>query len=273
MAVAKAAADMARDGFAVVKGLVDPEQLAQLSSSLTSLLAAQDNVADDTLRLYESGCPPSPDAVKYLTFKTFNHLPAAPAFDALRNFPLTSRIGQLARACMACGQDEALEYATKYLDKPPVPDRANRSVTPHHQDAWYFSQAAMGSGSGEEAAAAAVAHARLCSLWLALDNVDEENSCLRYLRGSHRPRRLVPHTGGGPVGFSQQAQPLPLAEVAADEVAVCLRAGDAVLHDGFVLHYAEANRSADRHRRALGIVYRRRAPARERAGHSKPGRL
>lgn len=263
---------MARDGFAVVKGLVDPGQLVQLRSSLASLLAAQGNVADDSLRLYESGCPPSPDAVKYLTFKTFNHLPAVPAYDALRDFPLTPRIEQFARACMTCGQDEALEYGTKYLDKPPVPDRANRSATPYHQDAWYFSQAAMGRQQsthvcgGTEAAAA---QSRLCSVFVALDNVDEENSCLRYLRGSHLPQRLVPHTGGGPVGFSQQAQPLSSIEAAVDEVAVCLRAGDAVLHDGFVLHYAEANRSTDRHRRALGIVYRRRIIVRERACHSK----
>jgi hypothetical protein len=128
-----AAADMARDGFAVVKGLVEPEHLAQLRASLASLLAAQGGEADATLRLFEAGCPPSPESLKYLTFKTFNHMPLSPAFDALRGLPLNPRLEQYVRACMACGDGEALEYGIKYLNKPPVADRTMRSATPYHQ--------------------------------------------------------------------------------------------------------------------------------------------
>ena len=40
----------------------------------------------------------------------------------------------------------------------------------------------------------------------------------------------------------------------AREVKVCLRPGDAVVHHGGMIHRAEANRSATRHRRAFAMV-------------------
>ena len=123
-------------------------------------------------------------------------------------------------------------------------------AVPLVQDSFYFAQAAKKSSRPHsalqslepEAEADSPPPPRMCSVWLALDEVDKENSCLRYLRGSHHAQHMFSHSGGGPSGFSQQAS-LPALAAVADEVAVCLRPGDAVLHDGFVLHHAEANRS------------------------------
>ena len=59
---------------------------------------------------------------------------------------------------------------------------------------------------------------RLPKVWIALDPVDEENGCVRYVPGSH------------------------------------LQPGDVLVHHAMTIHRADGNTS-DRHRRALGAVY------------------
>lgn len=81
--------------------------------------------------------------------------------------------------------------------------------------------------------------------WVALDDVDEDNGCLRYIDGSHRA--ALPHA---PV----PGRPFDIAVSdgsydPADEVAVPVRRGSAIIHHSQTLHGSHANRS-DRWRRA-----------------------
>lgn len=81
--------------------------------------------------------------------------------------------------------------------------------------------------------------------WVALDDVDEDNGCLRYIDGSHRT--ALPHA---PV----PGRPFDIAVVdgsydPADEVTVPLRRGGVIVHHSQTLHASHANRS-DRWRRA-----------------------
>ena len=119
--------------------------------------------------------------------------------------------------------------------KPPGGDSR---PTPPHQDAYYF-------------------HLEPCvatTLWLALDDVDAENGCLRYVRGSHR-RGVRPHRRTATLGFSQGVSDFGTPEDLANEVACTARAGDLIAHHAMTIHRADANRAPDRPRRALGLIY------------------
>jgi phytanoyl-CoA hydroxylase len=81
--------------------------------------------------------------------------------------------------------------------------------------------------------------------WVALDDVDEDNGCLRYIDGSHRapfPHAPVP---GRPFDIAAEEG----SYNPTDEVAVPLAAGGVIIHHSQTLHASHANRSG-RWRRA-----------------------
>jgi phytanoyl-CoA hydroxylase len=89
---------------------------------------------------------------------------------------------------------------------------------------------------------------------MALDPVDDENGCLRYVPGSHQ-EGIRPHGRSNVLGFSQGILDYGPADVAR-EVQIHLQPGDVVAHHGETIHRAMANRSAARRRRAFAIVYK-----------------
>ncbi|MCH2213099.1 MAG: phytanoyl-CoA dioxygenase family protein [Fuerstiella sp.] len=109
--------------------------------------------------------------------------------------------------------------------------------TPPHQDGFYF-------------------HLDPCealTLWVALDDVDEENGCMHYVAGSHQ-RGMRNHGRTQVLGFSQGVVDYGSEEDRANEVPACASAGDLVIHDAMTIHRTGANHST-RSRRALGFVY------------------
>jgi phytanoyl-CoA hydroxylase len=84
--------------------------------------------------------------------------------------------------------------------------------------------------------------------------VDEENGCLRYVRGSHRGG-IRPHGSSKILGFSQAITDYGEAD-RAQEACMYLEPGDAVAHHGNTIHRADPNRSTSRHRRAFAMVYK-----------------
>ncbi len=119
------------------------------------------------------------------------------------------------------------------FNKPPrVGDQ-----TPPHQDGYYFKLDPMES----------------LTLWLAVDPVDTENGCVRYVTGSHRgPMR--PHQRTQVLGFSQGITDFGTPDDRKNEVAVSAQPGDLLVHHCLTIHRADPNRS-NRTRRAIGIVY------------------
>jgi phytanoyl-CoA hydroxylase len=87
------------------------------------------------------------------------------------------------------------------------------------------------------------------SLWIALDPVDRENSCLWYARGSHRAG-LNRHQASGVLGFSQGLVSFDPGTV--DAVPIEIGPGDAVAHHISTIHWTNPNRTA-RRRRALSM--------------------
>jgi phytanoyl-CoA hydroxylase len=130
--------------------------------------------------------------------------------------------------------EPAIADQPEWFNKPP----GTNHVTPPHQDNYYF----------------CLTPPSVLTIWLALDDVDAENGCLRYVAGSHL-HGFRPHSRSRVLGFSQG-----ISDYRADdfmrEVAVPLRAGDAVAHLGMTIHRADANLSAARHRRSFAMVFR-----------------
>jgi non-heme Fe2+,alpha-ketoglutarate-dependent halogenase len=90
------------------------------------------------------------------------------------------------------------------------------------------------------------------TIWLALDDADTENSCMRFMAGSH----LHGHLDYRP---SEEAENNLFSQTALDVerygecVDVELKAGEISMHSDLMLHSSEANRSA---RRRCGLTMR-----------------
>jgi phytanoyl-CoA hydroxylase len=90
-------------------------------------------------------------------------------------------------------------------------------------------------------------------IWLALDDVDVENGCVVFAKGSHA-LGTVPHTASGVLGFSQTVMEPPDL-VRFPEVKAEMRRGSVSLHHCNMFHRSGPNRSA-RSRRALAVNFR-----------------
>jgi phytanoyl-CoA hydroxylase len=91
------------------------------------------------------------------------------------------------------------------------------------------------------------------TMWIALDEVDEENDCLQYVRGSHL-RGLRPHVKSEILGFSERI-PNYGGDAVRDEEAVPAKPGDVLIHHSMTIHLASSNSSSTRNRRSLGMIY------------------
>ena len=93
-----------------------------------------------------------------------------------------------------------------------------------------------------------------CSVWIAVDAATPQNGCLRVIPGSHRRREIGKHDFNGADGLS-----LPL-EICRDEFDVStardivLDPGQVSLHDIYLIHGSEPNRSGTP-RRGMTLRY------------------
>ena len=89
------------------------------------------------------------------------------------------------------------------------------------------------------------------TIWMALDEISEENGCIRYVRGSHR-KGIRPHARSNVLGFSQGITDYGPEDDAA-EVPMISQPGDLHIHHSLTIHRADGN-TTDRPRRALALV-------------------
>ena len=118
--------------------------------------------------------------------------------------------------------------------KPPGKSKA----TPAHQDGYYFMLEPCSA----------------LTLWLSLDDIDTENGCLKYLRGSHQDG-MRPHNRSNTLGFSQGLADFGRGSDRDNEVICTAHSGDLLVHHALTVHWADENRAGNRNRRALGLVY------------------
>lgn len=137
-------------------------------------------------------------------------------------------------AATALGE-EAVPKNLQYFNKPAGIGKQ----TPAHQDGYYFHLAPCQALTG----------------WMAFEPVDDENGCIHYVRGSHKNAGFRPHGRSEILGFSQGITDFGTEHDKANTVACPGDAGTVLMHNARTIHWAGANRSQTRSRRALGFVY------------------
>lgn len=119
-------------------------------------------------------------------------------------------------------EDELRPVSTAFVDRPPgTPER----ISPHID--------AAGRPWHPKAG---------ITLWIALDQMDRENGCLFYAKGSHKKR----HDENLDItGYNDTSDGAQMIEV---------KAGDAIVHHAQTVHWSGDNQT-DRERRAITFFY------------------
>ncbi|MGB0504599.1 MAG: phytanoyl-CoA dioxygenase family protein [Pikeienuella sp.] len=113
----------------------------------------------------------------------------------------------------------------------------NGMEVPMHQDGAYWPIAPLATAS----------------VWVAIDDVDVGNGCMRFIPGSHQGKRAMAHhhDDRDDIALSKAVDQAEYDDSSAIDVE--LKAGEMSLHDVYLIHGSNANRSD---RRRAGIVLR-----------------
>jgi phytanoyl-CoA hydroxylase len=224
-----------RDGFSVLPGFLDQSEMRRLEDSLQRFLDEIIPTLPVEDAYYEVGAQ----------VKVVKQVQGLDRYDqCFAQLFHDSRIKQLAATLL---EDEVVDKNLQYFCKPPKIGKA----TPAHQDGFYFM----------------LQPCEAVTMWLALDAIDESNGCIRYVRGSHR-RGMRLHRRTTTLGFSQGIPDYPQPQDEANEVPIHAAPGDLLVHHALTIHRAEANRSENRPRRALGFVYYARSAQEDTAAQA-----
>ena len=211
-----------RDGYVALGEFLTQDEVAETQSMLADFIRDRVPELPREQVFYEDLS--QPDTLKQIQ-QLFHH-------DAFFNdLMFGGKVEQLAELLL---QGPVVGKNMQYFNKPPTIGKA----TPPHQDGYYFM----------------LKPCEAITMWLALDEVDEENGCVRYVRGSHQ-RGMRSHGRTQTLGFSQGVTDYGTPEDLADEVAFPAQPGDLLVHNAMTIHRADGNRSTIRTRRALGFIY------------------
>ena len=131
------------------------------------------------------------------------------------------------------GPDFAL-WNSSFFAKPAIDGHA----TPWHQDGQYWPIRPLAT----------------CTVWLAIDDSNVENGCLRFIKGSHLDKKLKSHNinDNKNLTLNQELDKKEFNETEA--VDLILKRGQISLHDVYLVHGSEANKSS-KSRRAITMRF------------------
>jgi phytanoyl-CoA hydroxylase len=224
--------DFDRDGYVVLRGFLSADEAAEINRVIDGFIRNTVPSLPQQEIFFEVKGQPQ-------TIKQFGHLSEREPF--FNGWIERCELTRLSETLLG-GPSTAKNL--QWFNKPP---RLGKG-TPPHQDGYYFML------EPNEA----------LTMWLALDSVDANNGCMRYIPGSHKTG-LRPHGRTGTLGFSQGVIDYGFADLER-EVAILAEPGDLLVHHSLTLHRADANQS-ERHRRALGLVYYANWAKEDRARH------
>lgn len=168
--------------------------------------------------------------IKHPEFK--NYCPAVLSYDEgflefCKNKAILDYVEQL------IGPDFAL-WNSSFFAKPAL----NGHATPWHQDGQYWPIKPLAT----------------CTVWLAIDDATTENGCLRFIKGSHIDRKLKSHNLNEDknLTLNQELDKKEFDE--KDAVDLTLKRGQISLHDVYLVHGSEANKSS-KSRRAITMRF------------------
>ena len=217
-----------RDGYVHVGGCFDENEM-------TGIEAEYDRLVRDVIPKLPRHEAMHEDYDRPETLKQVNvRHEDSPAWTQLKG---SDRMQGLMEALLG---EEATSNTIELFIKPPKVG----TPTPPHQDNFYFCLRPNSAAT----------------LWLALDDMDEENGALGYVAGSHK-FGVLPHAPSQVLGFSQGLEATELSTY-GKEVTCRMKRGDLLAHHCDIIHYAGGNRT-DRLRRALAVVFRGKSAKRD----------
>ena len=209
-----------RDGFVHLPGFMNAAEMDEIEQHVIRFLAEVVPKLSKADAMYEDY--QRPESLKQVNMPTAG----ADYFVELRH---SEKMLGLAAMLL---QEEVEPQSQELFIKPP----GMGTPTPPHQDGFYF----------------CIVPSQALTLWLALDDMDDENGTLHYVAASHK-KGVLGHKASQVLGFSQGLTEDDLAEFGR-EVACQMRRGDLLVHHSLTIHRAEGNPSS-RLRRALAMVY------------------
>lgn len=110
--------------------------------------------------------------------------------------------------------------------------------TPWHQDYPYWPMEEPGA----------------LSIWLTLDDVNEQNGCMKFLPKTHKIKSLRAVSLVGGHDIFEEAEKAGTVVNRTQAVTVPMKAGSCTFHDGLTFHAAYSNQT-DKPRRVLAIIF------------------
>ena len=222
-----------QNGFVTVPGFCEPDEVEKLLRALDAFIDEDLNgLPREHVFLEDISEPESLKQIQKLhTHSSF--------FDGWMN----DRPKKLAAELLG---EPVRAVNLQYFNKAP----GRNQPTPPHQDGYYFMLNPC----------AAVTH------WLALDPVDEENGCIRYVPGSNC-HGLRQHHQTGTLGFSQGIDDYGADDLELERMCPA-QPGDLLAHHAYTIHRADGNGSAHRQRRALGCIFYGESAREDAAAHA-----
>ena len=218
-------AQFAHDGYAVLGGALNPEQVAALHEEALRLCRGElasvenapevgdDETADDVLR-------------RFLCIH-YPHKVSQVALDALHAPPVVDVLTRV------IGPNVKAMQSMLFIKSEGRPGQA------WHQDEFFIP----------------TRDRSLTAVWLALDDATVENGCLWVLPGSHRRGVLYPDRDQEDDRFDCTTEAYDFPYSSEDAVPVEVPAGAAVIFNGYLLHRSLPNTGAHGYRRALANHY------------------
>ncbi len=151
--------------------------------------------------------------------KYLNYCPAILQYDeSFLKYCLNEKILNLVEQLI--GKDFAL-WNSSFFAKPAF----NGHATPWHQDGQYWPIRPLAT----------------CTVWLAIDDATEKNGCLKFIKGSHRDKKLKKHEFNKNENLTLHQELLKTEYNEDDSVNLILNRGQISLHDVYLVHGSEAN--------------------------------
>ena len=155
------------------------------------------------------------------------HMKYARVYDLIRDPRIVSCVRDL------LGED-VIAWGCHYFCKMPHDGK----TVAWHQDASYWP----------------LTPSRTATVWLALDDADQENGCMQYIPGSHLHGHIDWRSSGDSESNVLNQTVESPEQYGEAPVFVELKAGEASIHSDLLLHGSEANQS-DRRRCGLTLRY------------------
>ncbi len=230
----------ARDGWVVLPDFLGEPELQALERDYMRLLRREVPV---TGRDY---CDMTGDYDRPIEdFELLNVMLPRVYMPSLRGNAYERRAAAVVRQLL--GEGFEIDY-DQFVAKPP---RRDGAVFHWHQDLGYWP---------------ITEDTRTATFWLALDDVDDDNGCVRFVDGSHLEPELRWHV---PLHGDRESNHTLVAEVdpTSDRIrSAAMKRGSVTIHHERTVHGSRGNRS-DRWRRGYVLAFRSRETIAEERAH------